>query len=461
MLKGVLAVMLVLIATANVVTGESVSRTARPAGEQLPGESGHSSQIQEEFSYPLTLDQCIEIGLRRSPDIRIADLDLESARLSVSDAFSRYLPEVDVSGQYRFSDKIDFGWERPNYDAAIGASYTIWDHGNRKTQMERARANETGVLSDHERIRQALIFSITQSYYDLLEAEKLIDVYKALLEISKGNVEKTAAFEKSGEAIPADVAAARAQQANDELALISAENNVAIAKARLASLLGLDPATAIEISKVDYEIQMQPDETGKQPSLEELVSKAINNRPEMRGMKASIAALKASLKQAQLDRWPVITAECNFGVSLADYLRDRGSFKKYRNWDAVARLTFPIFDGGTSKRREQNAQIAVKRTEESMKSLKRTLALEVQQAYLGMERARKSLDIAQKQVKNATESLNVTQARYKQNMVIFLEVLSAQARYAQALTNQVKAYYDYKMAEKALEKAAGTLEAKK
>jgi len=55
----------------------------------------------------------------------------------------------------------------------------------------------------------------------------------------------------------------------------------------------------------------------------------------------------------------------------------------------------------------------------------------------------------------------VTQGRYEQNMSIFLEVLSAQSRYAQALTNQVKSFYDYKLAEKALQKAIGTVEGNK
>ena len=83
--------------------------------------------------------------------------------------------------------------------------------------------------------------------------------------------------------------------------------------------------------------------------------------------------------------------------------------------------------------------------------------LEVKQAYLDLERAEKSLDIAGKQVKDATESLNVTQGRYEQGMVILLEVLDAQARYAQALINQIRAFYDYRIAEKALLKAIGAL----
>jgi outer membrane protein TolC len=153
-----------------------------------------------------------------------------------------------------------------------------------------------------------------------------------------------------------------------------------------------------------------------------------------------------------------LSAQCDYNVLLDDYLRERENFKDYRNWSAMLRVTFPIFDGGASKRREQNAEIALQQMKEDMDERVRSIMLEVQQAYLGLERAGKSLDIADKQVGDATHSLEATQGRYEQGMVIFLEVLSAQARYAGALTNQVRAFYDYKMAEKALFKAMGALE---
>lgn len=95
---------------------------------------------------------------------------------------------------------------------------------------------------------------------------------------------------------------------------------------------------------------------------------------------------------------------------------------------------------------------------EDMNERERAIMLEVQQAYLSLERAGKSLDIAEKQVNDATLSLSATQKRYELGMVILLEVLSAQALYAQVLTNQVKAFYDYKIAEKALLKAMGALQ---
>ena len=428
-----------------------------------PFSGGRGATI--DISEQLTLNQCIKLALEQSPSMRMAALDLKTAEFDVADARANYWPQINASGQYRFSEEIDFGWERQNYDASLNASYTLWDHGRREAGLAQARLSERRVQSDYENSKQSLIYSVTEAYYALLEAEKLIDVNDKLLEISEGNVEKVTAFQEAGRSIPADVAAARVQQANDELAIINAQNNLELARARLASLMGLDPGTPIGVVDEDASL-VSPDSDRmfelpvllmQEVSLEDSLAEAMEKRPEMVRLRISLASLEWSLKLARLDRWPVITAEYGYNVQVDDYLRDRDNFKEYRDWSAVARVSFPIFDGGVSKRREESAEIALQQMEESMSERERSIKLEVQQAYLNLERAKKSLEIAKEQVIDATESLNVTQGRYEQTMVIFLEVLSAQARYAQALTNQVRAFYDLKITQKALEKAVGTL----
>ena len=208
----------------------------------------------------------------------------------------------------------------------------------------------------------------------------------------------------------------------------------------------------------DYETYIEKGLMTGEVSLENAVTEALQKRPELLGLQTRLESLGWSLKVAKWDRWPMLTAECDYNIFLDSLLRERDAYKNHNSWSAAARLTFPIFDAGVSKRRQQSAEIAIEQAMEDVSARKRSIALEVQQTYLSLERARKSLEIAGEQVKNATENLNVTMGRYEQNIVIFLEVLSAQAQYTQALTNQVNAFYDYKVAEKSLQRATGTLQ---
>ncbi|MDQ1329019.1 MAG: hypothetical protein QG641_2308, partial [Candidatus Poribacteria bacterium] len=149
-------------------------------------------------SKPLNLDQCIKIALEQSSNMKLANLDLKSAKLNLDDARAGYLPSVDVNGQYQFSDTTDFGWDKKNYNAQLNASYNIWDSGRRKTSLEQAKASERVTKAGYDGTIQNLIYNLTQSYYDLLQAEKIVLVDEKLLEISRTSTEKVQAFQEAG-----------------------------------------------------------------------------------------------------------------------------------------------------------------------------------------------------------------------------------------------------------------------
>jgi outer membrane protein len=413
-----------------------------------------------DLSEPLTLEQCIEIALKRASEIRTAQLDLKLEDMNVSDARSAYLPEISTDGRYQFSDDVDFGWEKENYDASVSARYVIWDHGQREGSLAQAKARREAEHSRYDRTGQSLIFNVINGYYNVLEAEKLIAVDEQLLDQSKQNVEKIKALVEVGIAIESDIATARVQQASDELAVIDDVNNLDLAKSNLAVIMGLDPGVSLSlVDAPDYETYMQ---TGviemEEISIEDAVSQALANRPEMAEQKSNRASLEWALTLARLERWPRITAEVGYDVMLDDYLRERDALKNHKTWDVSARVSYPIFDGGRSRRTVQRAEIAMEKMNESTAELERSITLEIHQAYFSLERARKSLDIASVQIEDAKMSLDVAQGRYEQQMIILLELLDSQARYAQSLTNQVRAFYDYKVAKRTLERAMGVLQ---
>jgi len=121
-------------------------------------------------------------------------------------------------------------------------------------------------------------------------------------------------------------------------------------------------------------------------------------------------------------------------------------------------MNFPIFDGGVTKRRVQEAELVLEQTREDASDLERSVALEVRQTYLNLRRAERAMQISVTQVRNAQLSLDVIRGRFEQELAILLELLDAQTEFAQALTNQVQAFYDYKITQTALLRAMGELQ---
>ena len=410
---------------------------------------------------PLTLKRCLGIALDNAPSMKVGKINIAQEDMNVQDAQANYLPDVDISGSYLFSKDVDFGWEKENYASALDASYVIWDHGQRKSTLAQAQAKKEAEFSRYRQTTQSLMFNVISGYYGLLEAEKLIAVDEQLLDISKQNVEKIKAFIEKGWATEAELATTRVQQANNELSLINDQNKLDMARANLALTMGLDPETQIQIvDDPDYEAYIK---TGlietEQIALANMRSQSLVSRPELAELKSNQKILELAAKLAKLERLPKINAETHYNLNTADYLRERNAIKNYTGWDVMARLTFPLFDGGRSKRTVQKAEFALQKINDNKYELEQNIALEVRQSYLDFERAKKSLDITAVQVEDAKMSLDVSQGRYETLMdITLLELLDAQTRYARALINRVQAFYGYKIARRSLEKAMGVLQ---
>ena len=413
-----------------------------------------------DLSQPLTLEQCIQIGLERSTSMRNARLNLAIQELRVKNARAQYFPQIFSNGNYDFSDRIDFGFEPENYNLGLRGQYTIWDNGQREGSFAQAKESRSATVSRNERTKQDVILDITVAYYDVLKRQELVKVSEQILARSQENTQRTRDYVAAGTLIPADVATAELREANDELSLLNNRNSLQIAQATLPRLLGLDPGVLLIVS-VDESYQLYQ-ERGTieriEMSVEEAIQIALNSRPEFQERQAQIKSQEWSLTLARLQRWPRLNADANYNVNLDDYLRERENFSDFRSWSAGVSLNFTLFDGGILGNRVKELEMQLEQTRENASDLERSVALAVRQNYHNLERSEAAVDISKKQVINAQFSLDVIQGRFDVGKAILLELLDAQTSYAQALTNEVNAFYDYKIAQTRLQDAMGVLQ---
>lgn len=414
-----------------------------------------------DLSQPLTLEQCIQIGLEKSTSMRNARLNLAIQELRVKNARSGYFPQIFSTGNYDFSDRLDFGFEPENYNLGLRGVYTLWDNGQREGSFAQAKENLTATVSRNERTKQDIILDITVAYYDVLKRQELVTVSEQIFARSQENTQRTKDFVEAGILIPADVATAEVREANDELSLINNVNALQIAQATLPRLLGLDPGQLLTVS-LDESYQLYQDrgtiERIEMPPIEEAIQIALNSRPEFQERQAQLRSQEWSLTLARLQRWPRLNADVDYNVNLDDYLRERENFSDFRSWSAGVSLNFTLFDAGVLGNRVNEIKMQLEQSRENVSDLERSVALAVRQAYLTLERSEIVVDISKKQVNNAKLSLDVIQGRFDVGKAILLELLDAQTSYAQALTNEVNAFYDYKIAQIRLQDAMGVLQ---
>lgn len=422
--------------------------------------SAQEPTIEVDLTQSLTLEQCIQVGLERSTSMRNARLNFAIQELRIKTARADYFPRIFSTGAYDFSDRIDFGFEPENYDLGLRGQYTIWDNGQREGSFAQAKESLNATVSRNEGIKQSLILQITEAYYDVLQYQALVEVSEQNLARAQENTQRTKDFVEAGSLIPADVATAEVQEGNRRLTLLNNQNLLQVAKARLPRLLGLDPGVLITVAADEaYQLYQQRGTIERvQISVEEAIQIALDNRPEFKETQAQLKSQEWSLTLAKLQRWPRLNADVDYNVNLDDYLRERENFSDFRSWSAGVSLNFTLFDGGILGNRVKELSMQLEQTRENASDLERSVALDVRQSYLNLKRSEAAVDIAKTQVINARLSLEVIQGRFDVDKAILLELLDAQTSYAQALTDQVNTFYDYKIAQTRLEDAMGVLQ---
>jgi outer membrane protein TolC len=116
-----------------------------------------------------------------------------------------------------------------------------------------------------------------------------------------------------------------------------------------------------------------------------------------------------------------------------------------------------LTDSGATRRRaaaiEQQERAALKRREDTAADI----ALQVRTRWLDLQQARRRVPVARLAIAQAEENINVVTDRYRQQLSTYTEVLDAETRRVQALSNFYNAVYDESLAMFRLRRAVGDL----
>ena len=192
------------------------------------------------------------------------------------------------------------------------------------------------------------------------------------------------------------------------------------------------------------------------PEFDAVFREALASRPEILEGDAQIAAAQKGVVFARRSELP------SFGVSLG-YTEspNAAGFTRFNQFAATLNVNIPIFDGGLSRARVQEARADVATAQTNRRNAEDQVGLEVQQAYIALVQGRDRVQVTNVGLSQAREAFRLARVRYnagvsqQAGISPELELINAQTSLAQAESNQVNAIYDYNLARAQLDKATG------
>ena len=139
-----------------------------------------------------SLDDCVQITLEGKKTLLSAELEVQSARKSVTGSYSSLLPylsatmssgrtqfperEVITPDLTNFSSDTSFLNHSNNMSAGLSLNQTLYNGGRSLNQVKQAKVNLEVAQLNQRSTRIQVILNVTKSYYGLLQAQELLDV---------------------------------------------------------------------------------------------------------------------------------------------------------------------------------------------------------------------------------------------------------------------------------------------
>lgn len=337
----------------------------------------------------------------------------------------------------------------------IALRYLLFDSGKRKASVDIATAESLTAGANFIQTNQEVAFRVATAYYTLLTAQERLQATKDTLKTAQTTQDAAEAQLRNGRSTLPDVLNARAETSQAIFDEESADGEEKISRVGLRNAIGAEPSPDIVIDAQ----KSDPLPLLLTLSIEELVNRALTDRPDLLAQAAEIRATDSSIKAAKADYGP----RASFAVSAAQTslwpttnYGQLGSASK-PTWSAALEIEWRVFDGGERKNKLAAAESKHREAQHEMTEKRDEATREVWSAYISFRTAIRREQAAVALLESANASYSASLDAYRYGVRNLVDVVTAEKQLALARLSGVAARSDLFLQAVNLEYVTGNL----
>ncbi len=409
--------------------------------------------LHNSVAQPVLLDDYVRQGLQRNLALAQQSVLIEKAQLSLKEARALFYPTVVFGSDYtvaRGGRTINLplgdlmnpiyqslnqlnGSDRfrsipnqtvqflPNdfHDTRLMASVPIL---NTRLRYEQPLRSETITQLQASRMvyKRQLVNQIKQAYYQVMNSYQRQAVYANAEKRLTETLRMTQGFFSNGKVLKSDVLRVQTDLTTNKAQQRDAQNQLAVAQARLNVLLNAPLTTPIPFDCTLYErvVVSEPviDDTGRREELEEIAS--LSRQAAWAGRMAKAATL------------PTLSANVSTGFQGFGY-----TFASNQGYVmGTMGLRWTLFQGRQNSYRQQQAQADLTALQTKLIETQQQIDVEVLSADRALNTAQAMADSRRSNLNAAKEYHRITKSRYGQGRALLVELTDA---FTQLLDNEL------------------------
>ena len=349
---------------------------------------------------PRTLDEFVALAEESHPRLLAARAAVEAARGKAVQA--RLYPNPVVAG---FSPQM----AGPDSQWSGTVAQDIVTAGKLRLQQQAALREIQKAEYELIRARFDVLRGVRASYYQLLVAQRRLEIYKLLLDIARRSYDIGRQLAEAGEGTKADVLFWSIERDRAEVRLLNATVFIETGRRELAAAIGL-PRVDIDTLQADLFAELPNFD------LKQLQEAVVRGNALPRAAEAKIAGSQWALERAVVQPIPNVNL-------MGGYQRQVGPPQDQGL--AQVMMAVPLFDRNQGNIRTARADIATARAD--LRIVELDLATQTAQAVAAYRTAQRTVDWYEEYIlPKARETVTLTQTLYARGEVTFLSLLQAQ-----------------------------------
>jgi outer membrane protein len=457
----------------------------------------HAQQITDTV---LTLQQCLDIGVKNNLMVKQSELQMESSRINWQQSRANLLPTLNGNITHTVSNGrslnpftngyLDQPITSANYSlnsSLILSSGLTLQNNIRQTAL----AYQAGQM-DFEQARNNLTLNLIIAYLQVLSSEDQLNQANSQAEVTQKQEERTEILNRNGAVPPSQLSDLKGQLAGDEENVINARNTLDIAKLNLLQLMNVSYNSNVRFQRqlsdnapvlygqsgeeiyqtalADFALiksgtlRRESAEKGLEaakgtllPSL--AISGGINTNYSSAAQRSlfvdsSVVATNQFIRPAGGGKQTVYTTQANYtnlGIGYSDQFRNNYSTS------VSLGLNIPILNYFQNHNKIALAKINLQNAQYSEQSNQVQLKVNIDQAYANMTAAYQRYKLLVRQVDAFSESFRIAETRFNDGALTSVDFLVVKGNLDRAKINLINARYDYLVRTKVLDYYQGKL----
>jgi outer membrane protein len=424
----------------------------------------------------LTLDDCIKIGLDKSTNILKANNSMKLSGVQLMAAYGQFLPDLGFGANYTFNGgKILYTTTVPTLvdsrqnilSYQLMSSINLFNGFNDYAALKASTLNKSAIELSTERVKQSIAFDIAQAYLQIVLDARIVEYARENLKASTDREAQLTELTNVGRKALSDLYQQQAETSSDKLFLIQSEEKVKNDKILLLRKIMITEPDKYEIAQtVTDTIPLGPDYLNE----ENLVSKALNQRPDLKSNEINIKIADWNIKQAKNGYYPKLNL--NFGLeSYGGYLdklyvdgvndisqqtEPLGQALFGQVYGTVGLgLSWKLFDKLVTKTNVDANRIYRSNAELDRNDLSVQITADIRQAFNDYVSAIQQIETSRRGLAAAQQSFAVIQGRYDVGSSTFIDLSNAQVVLLQAKVAQAQALIKLSLQKKVFDYLVG------